>query len=100
MTGYLIAVVVFALPLAFGASGLGRPRLLLVAGGLLAAAWILVLAVGRVDDGQGGKLVPLWFLAGLVALALRNRLRRALARPAAAPGAERLIPRLRLAGAG
>ena len=28
----------------------------------------MVLAVGRVDDGQGGKLVPLWFLAGLVAL--------------------------------
>ncbi len=68
MTGYLIAVVVFALPLAFGASGLGRPRLLLVAGGILAGAWILVLAVGRVDDGRGGKLVPLWFLAGLVAL--------------------------------
>ncbi|MDX6370007.1 MAG: hypothetical protein QOG93_1509 [Gaiellaceae bacterium] len=68
MAGYLIAVVVFALPLAFGAAGLGRARHLLAAGGLLAGAWILVLAVGRADDGQGGKLVPLWFLAGLVAL--------------------------------
>jgi hypothetical protein len=68
VAGYLIAVVVFTLTLAFGATGLAPPRLLLIAGGLLAGAWIVVLAADRVDDGHGGKLVPLWFLAGLVAL--------------------------------
>ena len=68
MAGYLIASAAFALPLLFGASGLGRPRLVLPAGMILALGSFVVLTTGQVQDGQGHKLVPLWFLAGLVAL--------------------------------
>ena len=68
MAGYLIAVAAFVLPLAFGATGLGRPRVVLTLGGALAFAWIAALLAARAEDGHGHKLVPLWFLAGLVAL--------------------------------
>jgi hypothetical protein len=68
MAGYLIAAGAFALPLAFGATGLGRPRVVLTVGGALALASVAALAAGRAEDGQGGKLVPVWFLAGLVLL--------------------------------
>jgi hypothetical protein len=68
MAGYLIAVVAFLLPLAFGVTGLGRPRVVLGVGGLLAAGWIVALVAGRAQDGRGHELVPVWFLAGLVLL--------------------------------
>jgi hypothetical protein len=68
VAGYLLALVAFVLPLAFGATGLGRPRVVLTVGGALAFAWIAVLLGARAEDGHGHKLVPLWFVAGLVAL--------------------------------
>jgi biotin transporter BioY len=37
-------------------------------GGALAFAWVAALLAARTEDGHGHKLVPLWFLAGLVAL--------------------------------
>ena len=68
MAGYLIAVTAFALPLAFGATGLGHPRLVLGLGALVACGWAVALVAGRAQDGQGNHLVPVWFLAGLVAI--------------------------------
>jgi hypothetical protein len=68
MDGYLISVLAFALPLAVAATGIVRPRVIVALGGLLACAWAVALVVGRAEDGQGRHLVPVWFLAGLVAL--------------------------------
>jgi hypothetical protein len=68
VAGYVIAIVAFLVPLAFGATGLGRPRVVLIVGGALAMGWIVALLAGRAQDGRGHELVPLWFLAGLVAL--------------------------------
>ena len=68
MAGYLIAVTAFALPLAFGATGLGRPRLVLGLGALVACGWAVALVAGRAQDGQGNNLVPVWFLAALVTI--------------------------------
>jgi type VI protein secretion system component VasK len=68
MAGYLIAVVAFALPLAFGATGLGRPRMVLGVGALLAFGWLLSLAATRAEDGRGEAVIPLWLLGGLVVL--------------------------------
>jgi hypothetical protein len=68
MAGYLIAVVAFLVPLSFGATGLGRPRIVLSVGAMLGAGWIVALAAGRAEDSHGHGLVPLWFLAGLVVL--------------------------------
>ena len=89
MAGYLISVLAFALPLAIGATGIGRPRVSIALGGVLACTWAVALVVGRVQDGQGHHLVPAWFLAALVALLyvlwcgglwLGTRLRKARAR--------------------
>ncbi len=68
MAGYLIAVIAFALPLAFGATGLGRPRLVMGLGAVVAFGWAVALVAGRAEDGQGRPLVPVWFLTGLVAI--------------------------------
>jgi hypothetical protein len=68
MAGYLIAAAAFTLPLVFGASGLGRPRLVLTGGMVLALGSVAALSARQAEDGQGHKLVPLWFLIGLVAL--------------------------------
>jgi hypothetical protein len=68
VAGYLIAVIAFALPLAVGTTGLGRPRIVIGLGGILACSWALALVAGRAEDGEGGRIVPLWFLAALVAL--------------------------------
>ena len=68
MAGYVIAVVAFLLPLAFGASGLGRPRVVLSVGAALGVASIVALVADRAQDGRGHEFVPIWFLAGLVAL--------------------------------
>jgi len=68
VAGYLIAVVAFILPFAFGAVGLGRPRIVVGVGGILAVGWIISLAASRTPDPNGDDLIPLWFLAGLVSL--------------------------------
>jgi hypothetical protein len=68
MAGYLIAVVAFALPCALGAIGLGRPRIVLTVGGVVAVGWIISLSANRTPDANGDDAVPLWFLAGLVLL--------------------------------
>jgi hypothetical protein len=86
MAGYLIAVVAFLVPLAFGATGLGRPRVVLSVGAVLGLGWVAALVAGRAQDSRGHGLVPVWFLAGLVVLLyviwcgglwLGSRLRRA-----------------------
>ena len=68
MDGYLIAVIAFALPLAVGVTGLGRPRLVLGLGALVACGWAVALVAGRAQDGQGNHLVPVWFLVALAAV--------------------------------
>jgi hypothetical protein len=68
MAGYLIAVIAFALPLSVGAAGLARPRVVLGLGGLMACGWAVALVSGRAEDGQGHHIVPVWFLASLVAI--------------------------------
>jgi hypothetical protein len=68
VAGYLIAVIAFLVPLAFGATGLGRPRVVLTVGAVLSVGWIIALVAGRAQDGRGHELVPAWFLAGLVVL--------------------------------
>jgi hypothetical protein len=68
MAGYLIAVVAFALPFGIATTGLGRPRVVLGVGAVLAFGSVVSLAADRAQDGHGHKIVPLWFLAGLVAL--------------------------------
>jgi hypothetical protein len=68
VAGYLIAVVAFFLPFAFGAVGLGRPRIVLSVGGALAVVWVVSLAANRTTDANGDDFIPLWFLAGLVVL--------------------------------
>jgi hypothetical protein len=68
VAGYLIAVIAFALPLGFGATGIGRPRLVIGLGAVVACGWAVALVAGRAQDGQGHHLVPVWFLAGLIAL--------------------------------
>jgi hypothetical protein len=61
-------VMAFALPLAFGATGLGRPRIVVGLGAVVACGWAVALVVGRAQDGQGNHLVPVWFLVVLVAI--------------------------------
>ncbi len=68
MAGYLIAVIAFALPFVFAATGLGRPRMVLGVGGVLALGWVVSLAAARAPNGQGHAIVPLWFLGGLVVI--------------------------------
>ena len=68
MTGYLIAGIAFSLPLVFGVSGVGRPRFVAGTGAVLAVVSAAALVAGRAEDGHGRKLVPIWFLAGLVVL--------------------------------
>ena len=68
MAGYVIAAVTFALSFALGATGLGRPRVVLGVGGLLAVGWTISLAESRTTDAKGDAFIPLWFLAGLVVL--------------------------------
>ena len=68
MAGFLIAVVAFALPFALASIGVGRPRVVLGVGGLLAVGWVISLAENRATDAKGNAFIPLWFLAGLVIL--------------------------------
>ena len=68
MAGYFIAVVAFLLPFVVATTGLARPRLLLGVGAVLGTGWVAALAAGRAEDEHGRQIIPLWFLAGLVAL--------------------------------
>jgi hypothetical protein len=68
VAGYLIAVIAFALPLGFGATGIGRPRVVIGLGAVLASAWTFALVADRVRNEQSNQIVPVWFLASLVVL--------------------------------
>jgi hypothetical protein len=68
VAGYLIAVIAFTIPLAFGATGFGRPRVVIGLGAVMTSIWAVALVAGRAQDGQGNHVVPVWFLASLVAL--------------------------------
>ena len=64
MAGFLIAAVAGALPFVLGTFGLGRARVVLIVGGIVAFGWVVALAA----DPTEPRAVPLWFVAGLVAL--------------------------------
>jgi hypothetical protein len=64
MAGFVIAGVAGLLPFALGMSGLGRPRVVVGVGGMLAVGWVFALAAKRSETTQ----VPLWFVGGLVIL--------------------------------
>ena len=68
MAGYLIAVVAFTLPLLFGLTGAGRTRMVLATGAVLALGWFLALVADQPQNRDGGAILPLWLLAGLVGL--------------------------------
>jgi hypothetical protein len=89
VAGYLIALVAFGLAFAFGTIRAVRPRVVLTVGGILAFGWAVALAAGNGVDAEGHRVIPLWFVAGLVVLLygiwcgglwLGLRLRRARAR--------------------
>ena len=65
MAGFLIAVSAGALPFVLGAFGLGRARVVMVVGGVVAFGWLVALAGQRAGEPRS---VPLWFVAGLVLL--------------------------------
>jgi hypothetical protein len=64
VAGFVIAAVAGLLPFALGISGLGRPRVVVGVGGMLAIGWVFALAAKRSD----AIAVPLWFVGGLVML--------------------------------
>jgi hypothetical protein len=68
MAGFVIAIAAFALPFLLGATGLGRARVTLAVGGMLAFGWVISLAQNRATDAHGNAVIPLWFLVGLVVL--------------------------------
>jgi hypothetical protein len=68
VAGYVIAVVAFALAFGFGAIRVVRPQLVLGVGGILAFGWAVALAAGNGEDAEGHRVIPLWFVAGLVVL--------------------------------
>jgi hypothetical protein len=65
MAGFLIAVIACVLPFLLGIFGLGRTRVVLSVGGLLAVGWIFALAAQRPEAEHP---IPLWLVAGLVLL--------------------------------
>jgi hypothetical protein len=66
VAGFLIAAIASLLAFALGALGLGRPRVVVGVGGLLAVGWIISLAAKRPADTN--DVLPLWFVTGLVLL--------------------------------
>ena len=65
MGGFLIAAVAGVLPFVIGTFGLGRPRVILTVGGVIAFGWVLALAAQRPPTPRP---IPLWFIVGLVLL--------------------------------
>jgi hypothetical protein len=68
MAGYFIASIAFVLAFALGATGLGRPRIVMIVGAVLGLAWLAALGAQSVDRGPAAPAIPFWLLAGLVAL--------------------------------
>ncbi|CAN5257680.1 hypothetical protein BH18ACT12_BH18ACT12_11460 [soil metagenome] len=68
MAGYLFAVVAFALPFVFGATGSGRSRIVLGVGAVVALGWFVALALNEPRNDSGHALFPLWLVAGLAGL--------------------------------
>jgi hypothetical protein len=64
VSGFVIAAVAGALPFVLGSLGLGRSRVVLGLGGIVAFGWVIALAA----DPTEPRPVPLWFVAGLVLL--------------------------------
>jgi hypothetical protein len=64
MAGFVIAILAAILPLLLGMFGLGRPRVVVGIGGVLAVGWVFSLAAKRTEPSD----VPLWFVCGLVLL--------------------------------
>jgi O-antigen/teichoic acid export membrane protein len=65
VSGFVIAVVAGLLPFVLGSLGLGRARVILGVGGIVAFGWLIALAADRPTEPRA---VPLWFVAGLVLL--------------------------------
>jgi hypothetical protein len=65
MAGFVIAVVAGLLPFVLGMFGLGRSRVVVGVGGVLAFGWLVTAAVQR---NPRAEEPPLWFFAGLVLL--------------------------------
>jgi hypothetical protein len=65
MAGFLIAGVACLLPFLLGTFGLGRTRVVIGIGGVVAVAWIVSLTARPPEEKN---VVPLWFVAGLVVL--------------------------------
>ena len=65
MAGFVIAVVAGVLPLVIGMLGLGRARVIVGVGGVLAFGWLVAAAAQRDPRAEEP---PLWFFAGLVLL--------------------------------
>jgi hypothetical protein len=65
MAGFLIAVIAAGLPFALGMFGLGRPRAVILVGGVIAFACVAALAAQRPPTPEP---IPLWFVAGLIGL--------------------------------
>jgi cytochrome c oxidase assembly factor CtaG len=68
VAGYLIAVIALALPLSVGVTGVVRPKVVIGLGAVMAFGWAVALVARRAEDGQGNHIVPVWFLASLVAI--------------------------------
>ena len=69
MTGFLIASIAAVLPFTFGLSGVGRPRVVVIVGGLLAFGWIATSAAAEAAHPPDyPETPPFWFFAGLVLL--------------------------------
>jgi hypothetical protein len=64
MAGYVIAALAAFLPLVLGAFRLGRPRVVVGVGGLLAFGWLIALAMKPPSE----TTIPVWFLGGMVLL--------------------------------
>jgi hypothetical protein len=65
MAGFSIAVVAGVLPFVIGTLRLGRPRVILSVGGVIAFGWVIALAAQRPPTERP---IPLWFVVGLVLL--------------------------------
>jgi hypothetical protein len=62
MAGFVIGVVAGTLPLVLAAFGLGRPRVVVGIGGVLAVGCLFSLAAKRPESNAA----PLWLVCGLV----------------------------------